>query len=61
MILYAHWLISSNKWTYILEIFCEVEIHASKESGGLTKNKKGIIQKEVGNSIKLKCKASCGN
>jgi hypothetical protein len=61
MILYARWLMSSNKWTYILEIFCKVEIHASKESGGLTKIKKGIIQKEVGNSIKLKCKGSCGN
>jgi hypothetical protein len=61
MILYAHWLMSSNKWTYILEIFCKVEMLVSKESGGLTKIKKGIIQKEVGNSIELKCKASCGN
>jgi hypothetical protein len=52
---------SSNKWTYILGISCKVEILVSKESGGLTKIKKGIIQKEVGNSIKLKCKASCGN
>jgi hypothetical protein len=61
MILYAQRLMSSNKWTYILGMFCEDEIHDSKESGGLTKIKKGIIQKEVGNSIKLKCKASCGN
>jgi hypothetical protein len=61
MILYAHWLMSSNKWTYILEIFCKVEMLVSKESGGLTKIKKGIIQKEVGNSIELNCKASCVN
>jgi hypothetical protein len=58
MILYAHWLMSSNKWTYILEIFCEVVILVSKKSGGLTKIKKGIIQREVGNSIKLWCKIS---
>jgi hypothetical protein len=47
MILYAHWLMSSNKWTYILGIFCEDEIHVSKESGGLTKIKKGITQKKL--------------
>jgi hypothetical protein len=58
---YAHWLMSSIKWIYILGIFCEDELHVSKESGSLTKNKKGIIQREVGNSIKFKCKASCGN
>jgi hypothetical protein len=52
---------SSNKWTYILRIFCEDEIHVSKESGGLTKIKRGSFKKKVGNSIKLKCKASCGN
>jgi hypothetical protein len=39
---------SSNKWIYILGIFCEDELHVSKESGSLTKNKKGIIQREVG-------------
>jgi hypothetical protein len=52
---------SSNKWTYILGIFCEDELHVSKESGSLTKNEKGIIQRKVGNSLKLKCNASCGN
>jgi hypothetical protein len=45
---YAHWLMSSIKWIYILGIFCEDELHVSKESGSLTKNKKGIIQREVG-------------
>jgi hypothetical protein len=58
---YAHWLMSSNEWIYILGIFCEDELHVSMECGSLTKNKKGIIQREVGNSLKLNCKASCGN
>jgi hypothetical protein len=40
---HAHWLMSSNKWIYILRIFCEDELHISKESDSLTKNKKGII------------------
>jgi hypothetical protein len=44
MILYAKWLMSSNKWTYILEIFCEDEIHVSKESGSLTKIKRGSFK-----------------
>jgi hypothetical protein len=35
------------------------KLHVSKESGSLTKNKKGIVQREVGNPLKLKCKASC--
>jgi hypothetical protein len=56
---HAHWLMSSNKWIYILGMFCEDELQVSKESDSLTKNKKGIIQREVGNSLKLKCKASC--
>jgi hypothetical protein len=51
---YAHWLMSSNKWIYILGIFWEDKLHVSKESGSLTKYKKGIIQREVGNSLKLK-------
>jgi hypothetical protein len=55
----AHWLMSSNKWNYILGMFCEDELHVSKESGSLNKNKKGTIQREVGNSLKLKCNASC--
>jgi hypothetical protein len=50
---------SSNKLIYILGIICEDKLHISKESGSLTKNKRGIIQREVGNSLKLKCKASC--
>jgi hypothetical protein len=45
MIPYAHWLMSSNKWTYILGIFCEDEIHVSKESGGLTKIKRESFKK----------------
>jgi hypothetical protein len=47
MILYAHWLMSSNKWTYILGIFCEDEIRVSKESGGLTKIKRGSFKKKL--------------
>jgi hypothetical protein len=61
MIPYAHWSMSSNKWIYILGIYCEDKLHVSKESDSLIKNKEGIIQREVGNSLKLKCKASCGN
>jgi hypothetical protein len=38
---------SSNKWTYVLEIFGKVEIHASKESGGLTKIKRGSFKKKL--------------
>jgi hypothetical protein len=38
---------SSNKWTYILEIFCEVEIHVYKESGVLTKIKGGSFKKKL--------------
>jgi hypothetical protein len=45
MILYAHWLMSSNKWTYILGIFCEDEIDVSKESGGLTKIKRELSKR----------------
>jgi hypothetical protein len=47
MILYAHWLMSINKWTYILEIFCEDRIHVSKESGGLTKIKGESFRKKL--------------
>jgi hypothetical protein len=39
---------SRNKWTYILGIFREVEIHVSKESGGLTKIKRGSFKKKLG-------------
>jgi hypothetical protein len=35
-------------------MFCEVELHVSKECGSLTKKYKGIIQREVGNSLKVK-------
>jgi hypothetical protein len=34
---YAHWLMSSNKWIYILGIFFEDELRVSKECGSLTK------------------------
>jgi hypothetical protein len=54
----ANWLMSSNKGIYILGIFCEDELHVSKECGSLTKIK-GIIQREIGNSFKLKCNDSC--
>jgi hypothetical protein len=37
---YANWLMSSNNWIYILGIFCEDELHVSKECGSLTKNKR---------------------
>jgi hypothetical protein len=47
MILYAQRLMSSNKWTYILGIFCEDEIHVSKESGGLTKIKRGSFKRKL--------------
>jgi hypothetical protein len=47
IILYAQRLMSSNKWTYILGIFCEDEIHVSKESGGLTKIKRGSFKKKL--------------
>jgi hypothetical protein len=39
---YANWLMSSNKWIYILEIFCEDELHVSKDGGSLTKNKRDL-------------------
>jgi hypothetical protein len=44
---YAHWLMSSNKWIYILGIFWEDKLHVSKESDSLTKNKKGIIIRAI--------------
>jgi hypothetical protein len=47
MILHAQRLMSSNKWTYILGIFCEDEIHVSKESGGLTKIKRGSFKRKL--------------
>jgi hypothetical protein len=33
---YAHWLRSINKWIYVLGMFCEDELHVSKECGSLT-------------------------
>jgi hypothetical protein len=44
--LYANWLISSNKGIYILGIFCEDELHVSKECGSLTKNKRDHTKKK---------------
>jgi hypothetical protein len=35
-------------------MFCEVELHVSKECDSFTKKYKGIIQREVGNSLKVK-------
>jgi hypothetical protein len=42
---YAHWLMSNNRWIYILGMFCEVALHVSKECGSLTKNIKGSFKK----------------
>jgi hypothetical protein len=42
---YAHWLMSSNEWIYILEIFCEDELHVSKECEILTK--RGSYKEEL--------------
>jgi hypothetical protein len=44
---YAHWLMSSNEWIYIMGIFCEDELHVSKECGSLTKNKKGSYKDKL--------------
>jgi hypothetical protein len=44
---YAHWLMSINECIYMLEIFCEDELHVSKECGSLTKNKKGSYKEKL--------------
>jgi hypothetical protein len=47
---YANWLMSSNKFIYKFEIFCEDELYVSKDCGSLTKNKRNL-KKEMGNSL----------
>jgi hypothetical protein len=51
---------SSNKWIYILGIFCKAELHVSKDCGSLTKNKMDR-QKRNWQFSQIKFKASCGN
>jgi hypothetical protein len=43
---------SSNKWIYILGIFCKYKFLVSKDCGSLDKNKR-IIKREISNSFKL--------
>jgi hypothetical protein len=38
---YANWLISNNKWIYLLGIFCKDELLVSKDCDSFTKNRRG--------------------
>jgi hypothetical protein len=48
---YANWLMSRNKWIYILGIFCKDKFHVSKDCGSLAKKLKEDIQREIDNSL----------